>query len=94
MQKYGLAISPDLQQRLEQQFPPGTSEDALAHALHEQGFSAVGAPCKNEPSIHASGFQQYAEGVLSHPMTASVFWKVDEAGKIQWIKGSVAFTGL
>jgi hypothetical protein len=33
-------------------------------------------------------------GLLSYPMTADVFWKVDGAGNIEWTKAFARYSGL
>jgi hypothetical protein len=86
-----LAISPELDKRLTQSFPPGTSEDRLVKPLTEQGFRLLPS-CRNDPSIRVAAFDGYAGGIFN--TWASVYWKVDSGSAIVWTKGFVAFDGL
>lgn len=88
-----LAISPELDRRLSQSFPPGSSETKLVATLRSQGFELMSA-CKSDPSIHVALFMQHGHGLLSYAMTANVYWKVDQANNIQWTKGFVRYVGL
>lgn len=88
-----LALSPELNQRLAQTFPVGSSEARLVEALRQQGFEML-PPCHSDPSVRAAAFTQHGGGVLSYPLTASVFWKVDNSGNVVWTKGFVRYTGL
>jgi hypothetical protein len=88
-----LAVSPELDLRLAEQFPAGSSERRLVDALRTQGFELM-APCKNEQSIRVAAFVQHGGGLLSYPITANVYWKVDQSGNIVWTKGFVRYTGL
>jgi hypothetical protein len=86
-----LAISPELNQRLAQSFPPGTPEERLVKSLTEQGFKLLPS-CRNNPSIRVAVFNGYAGGIFN--TWASVYWKVDGASAIVWTKGFVQFDGL
>ena len=89
-----LAVSPELNQRLLSEFPPGSTEDRLIEELSKQGFTML-PPCKNDQSIHSAVFQQHGAGLFSSfPITANIFWKVDHANAVVCTKGFVAFTGL
>jgi len=93
MMRGGSAASPELSQRLMNKFPVGSSEDHFSKTLIEQGFK-IYPSCKSDPSIHTAGFKQDGGGIFLYPMTAQIFWKVDQNDAIVWIKGFVAFTGL
>jgi hypothetical protein len=88
-----LALSPELNQRLGQSFPPGTSDTRLVDTLRAQGFEIL-SPCKADAFIHVAAFTQHGGGVLSYPMTANIYWKVDERGNILWAKGFVRYIAL
>jgi hypothetical protein len=88
-----LALSPELNQSLTQAFPVGSSEKRLAETLRQQGFELLPA-CSSDTSVHAAAFTQHGGGLLSYPLTANVFWKVDESGNVVWTKGFVRYTGL
>lgn len=88
-----IAISPELNERLARQFPAGTMESVLTDALSSQSFSLL-LPCKGDNSIRVAGFQQQGGGLLSPPITAEVYWKVDQSGAIVWTKGFVRYTDL
>ena len=92
--KYGgLALSPQLEARLQEQFAPGTPEAALVSALAEQKFEMF-SPCDEDTSVRRAGFVQKGGGLTFYSMTASVYWKVDSSNRIVWTHGFVAFTGL
>jgi hypothetical protein len=88
-----LATSPELEQRLAQLFPSGSSERMLLNTLQSQGFKLL-PPCKSDHSIHVAAFEQRGGGVLSYPIIANIFWKVDDSNKIIWTKGFVRYTGF
>lgn len=88
-----VALSPELNQRLDEQFPTGSSENALVQSLISQGFTIFHRPCDNDAAILHANFQQRGGGLFYYPMTANVFWKAD-GGKVVWTKGFVAFSGL
>jgi hypothetical protein len=81
-----LALSPELNWRLQDQFPPGTNEQQLLRALSDQGFTQI-ASCENDPTIHAAAF-------LQGNVRARVYWKSDDAGSIVWTKGFVFYVSL
>jgi hypothetical protein len=87
----GLALSPELNSRLVQQFPPGSAEDGIVKTLTAQGFK-LSASCANDPSIRIATFKGYAGGIFD--IWAAIYWKVDNADAIVWTKGFVAFDGL
>jgi hypothetical protein len=81
-----LALSPELDKRLAVQFPPGSEQNVLVIALAQEGF-VIDRVCPNDRSIHIAWFNPKA-------VTASISWKIDEAGAIVWTKGFVAYDGL
>jgi hypothetical protein len=88
-----LAISPELDHRLAESFPLGSSETKLLDMLRTEGFELL-PPCKVDASIHVAEFTQHGGGVLAYPMTADIYWKVDEHGDILWTKGFVRYLAL
>jgi hypothetical protein len=78
-----LAISPELDQRLREQFSSGTPEQHLIAALSEQGFKRV-ASCANDPTIHQMEFYR-------GQVRAAAYWKSDDAANIVWTKGFVFY---
>ena len=77
-----LAISPEFDQRLREQFSSGTPEQHLIAALSDQGFKRV-ASCANDPTIHRMEFYR-------GQVRAAVYWKSD-AARIVWTKGFVFY---
>jgi hypothetical protein len=75
-----LALSPELNQRLAEQFPPGTTEEDLLRGLATQGFLGI-EHCRGDDTIRWTMFE-------NHAMRAAVYWKAHE-GKIVWTKGFV-----
>jgi len=88
-----LATSPELNQRLAHSFPSGSSERKLVDTLRAQGFQLL-PPCTSDHSVRVAAFDQHGGGVLAFPITANIFWKVDEADNIIWTKGFVRYVGL
>ncbi len=88
-----LGTSPELDARLNAGFPPGSDAQKLERILAEQGFHLDGV-CQTDRSIHAADFFRKGEGFLSYGVSAEVYWKVDQIGKIEWTKGFVMFVGL
>jgi hypothetical protein len=82
--------SPELNRRLNAQFPAGSSASALASTLAAQGFVQV-KPCATDGSIHRAKFVGGWSMVETWSLVA---WKQDTEGRIVWVKGSVAYTGL
>jgi hypothetical protein len=87
-----LGLSPEFEQRLSQQFPPGSREDRLLMGLAEQGFETP-YPCPNDASVRWSLFKQTGGTYVQPAMQAVAYWKVAADGTIQWTHGFVAFTG-
>ena len=88
-----LALSPELDQLLAQAFPPGSSEKQLLKTLAEQGFKFL-PPCKGDNLVRAAAFTQQGGGIIWLPLTANVFWRIDEADNVVWTKGFVSYMGL
>jgi hypothetical protein len=88
-----LALSPELEQRLLSEFPPGSNESRIVDALTKQGFKMF-PPCKTDQSIHGAEFVQHGGGAFTYQIMASIYWKVDETNAIVWTKGFVAYHGL
>jgi len=88
-----LALSPELDQRLLNEFPPRSNESRIIEALIKQGFEML-PPCKTDQAIHRAGSMQHEGGGLTYRIRADVFWKVDQSNAIVWTKGFVAYDGL
>ena len=87
------AKSPEVEDRLRMQFPPGTPANLLRSALLLQGFSFID-DCPNDLSIKRATFQQNGGGFFGpYPAFAIVAWKIDGEDRIIWTKGTVAYTG-
>jgi hypothetical protein len=76
-----LALSPELNVRVAEQFPPGTWEETLVKFLSDQGFGKM-EYCEGDTTIRFMSF-------ATKNMGAWVFWKVDE-NRILWTKGFVS----
>lgn len=85
-------VSPQLQVRLQEQFPSGTPVERLIKELKNQGFGDV-LKCEHDPTIQWVGFYK-AAGFSLHATTAFVYWKADASGSLVWTKGYVFFVGL
>ena len=88
-EKMGLALSPELNDRLAQRFSSGSSEADLISELMKEGFSAP-IPCKNHASVKQAGFHRSGFFVETN---ASIFWKV-EGQAVVWTKGFISYIGL
>jgi hypothetical protein len=86
------ALSPELNEHLQRQFPPGTPEERLISALAEQRFEPP-APCWDDKTIRSARFYQQG-GLLAYDTRAEIFWKVDQANNLVWTKGFVFYVGL
>lgn len=87
------ALSPELTQRLAKGFPTGSEAVLLKEALRSQGFR-MQERCATEPSIRLAEFRQTGGRFYGpYPVFAQVTWKQDDAGRLVWSKGHVAFTG-
>jgi hypothetical protein len=87
------ALSPELTERLAQEFAVGSDAGRLERALRDQGFQ-VRAPCATVPAIRLAEFRQTGGGFYGpYPVFAQVAWEQDDAGRLVWAKGHVAFTG-
>jgi len=84
-----LALSPELDQRLRDAFPAGSSERDLLQTLAAQGFE-LHPPCESDPTVRFATFRQ--EGGL-YPLGANVVWQVDSTQTLVWTRGFVWFTG-
>lgn len=88
VKRMGYAISPELQERLEHEFPKGTPDAKVTETLHNQGFKNAGKEtCKTDSNIHGA---QFDDGNT----WSSIVWKIDAQKNILWIRGSVAFHSL
>jgi hypothetical protein len=86
--------SPEMVLRLKRSFPVGTAVSRLREGLVQQGFQ-LSKPCSPDGSIGWAWFQQSGgNGVTAMPAYGSVYWKEDASGKILWVTGDIAFTGL
>ena len=83
-----LAQSPEMTERLRQQFPPGTPTDALRSALLRQGFSVEG-PCSPDRSISWAQFRRNGNEVV-----ANVYWREGSDRRLIWSFGEVYYTFL
>lgn len=89
----GLATSPELDARLNTNFPPGSDVQKLESTLVKEGFHIDGV-CHTDGSIHIAGFYRKGVGLLPYDVSAQVYWKVDQAGHVVWTKGFVMYIGL
>jgi hypothetical protein len=86
------AISPNVTERLQIQFPAGSPSVRLEQELQDQGFERL-PPCESDASIHRAAFHQTGGHAFSYPIDAIVAWKVTGDGRIVWSKAHVYFTG-
>ena len=86
-----LALSPELNNRLANRFPPESDEKLLTSALTAEGFKSAGT-CDGDPSIKILAFD--SEGRCPSCLTAQVYWKADATGQVSWTKGFVLYKFL
>ena len=84
----GLAQSPEIVERLRQQFPPGSPSDALRSSLLRQGFSMEG-PCSPDRTISWAQFRRNGNEVV-----ANVYWREGPDRRLVWSFGEVYYTFL
>jgi hypothetical protein len=89
--KWGEALSPELNQKLAAQFPPGSSSATLVQTLTAQGFKLTG-PCQNDSTIYRAGFAGMTRGSIFETR-AEIYWKT-QGDAVVWTKGFVMFMGL
>jgi hypothetical protein len=79
----GIAGSTELEQRLRNRFPGGSSNDDVVAALQAQGFQ-LDKPCASDETIQRASFEK--KGV---DVSATIYWKLDEQSRMVWIKGII-----
>ena len=82
------AWTPELQRRLEREFPPGSDPKQMGEWLRTLGFQILGS-CRSDPSIRYAYFEQHGGFPLrpgALPMWANVWWKVDVTDHLIWAK--------
>ena len=89
------ARSSELEARLGERFPLGSDAANIGPALVQLGFKPE-PPCGNDQSIQRATFRQSGGSGLTgpYPMFATIAWRADAAGKVEWFKANVAYTGL
>jgi hypothetical protein len=87
-----LALSPEFNDRLKHDFPPGSPEQTLVDSLERQGFRQAGS-CKSDPSIKVASFYAKGTGLLPYATMAEAYWQTD-GDRIVWTKGFVSYSGL
>lgn len=86
--------SPEINQKLNRDFPPGSPAILLRRSLVRQGFQMHG-PCSPDRSISVATFRQRGgNGITSFPVFVSAYWKEDGGGRLVWASGDIAWTGL
>lgn len=78
--------SPELSDRLSQQFPPGAPSSDLKTALVQQGFKYF-ETCPGDSTIHRAIF---CRG-FPRSGRATVYWKVDGDDRIVWTSGAMFY---
>lgn len=78
------AQSPEIDQRLSKNFPPGTQSERLRVSLVRQGFELHGR-CSSDRSISWARFRRGGDRV------ARVYWREDKNGRLIWTFGAVEF---
>jgi hypothetical protein len=89
--KSGEALSPELNRKLAEQFPPGSPAEPLVQTLAKQGFTP-GPSCENDSKIHSAAFHGPTRGAIFDTY-AVIYWKTENEALV-WTKGFVAFDGL
>ena len=86
--------SPEMNQRLNRDFPPGSKAVLLRRSLVRQGFQLNGA-CSPDHGVWLATFRQRGgNGITSFPAFVSVYWKEDGDARLVWASGDIAWTGL
>lgn len=86
--------SPEINQRLVRDFPPGSPAVLLRRSLVRQGFTMHGF-CSPDHRVQWAEFRQRGgNGITAMPAFVTVYWKEDGAARLVWATGDIAFTGL
>ena len=95
--KSPLAWSPELNRRLERDFPLETDAIGFESKLRQLGFASLGS-CRSDPTIKSAFFRQHGGSALRPgrlPMGATIWWKLNPEGqRLVWAKGMVGFDGF
>ena len=87
-----LALSPEFNDRLKNDFPPGSPAQTLVDSLRKQGFRD-GGYCKSDQSIKLATYYAKGTGILPYATVAEAYWQTD-GDRIVWTKGFVRYSGL
>jgi len=82
-----LALSPELNARLTDRFPPGTADTALVSALTAEGFKSAGA-CESDLDTKILAFED--KNAIPN-VTAEVYRHTDSQGRIAWTRAFVRY---
>jgi hypothetical protein len=85
------ALSSELDQRLAQQFPPGSQGPMLFQSPMAQGFEQLPA-CETDSSIHKAMYKGPAAFLAD--ILAVVYWKTNDDNAIVWTKGVASLDSL
>ena len=84
--------SPEIQARLDRDFPPGSPEAALIAELKNQGFEI--RRCQTDAAIGIAEFYRKGDGAASATLAAGrIMWRKDPKGQLEWTNGNIAYTG-
>jgi len=89
---FNLAVDSKFNERLRNDFPPGSPEQTLVDSLRKQGFRDAGY-CKSDPTIKVAAFYAKGTGLLPYATIAEAYWQTD-GDRILWTKGFVHYSGL
>jgi hypothetical protein len=84
-----LARSPELIERLQTQFPPGSASSQLRTSLVRQGFKLEGLCSRSPGGVNWAQYRQNGNEVV-----ANVYWLEGIDGRLVWTFGDVAYTFL
>lgn len=85
--------SPEIRDRLINDFPPGSPASLLRSALIEQGFN-IQANCSLNKSIHWARFQATGQGANFETIVLGmIYWTEDDRGKVVWTSGNILYSG-
>ncbi len=85
------AASPEINERLSRDFPPGSPASMLSAELIKEGFT-IDPPCSDDTTIKIASYTQ--KHYFLYQAYGTIYWKVDSAGNIVWSEGFIELDGF
>jgi hypothetical protein len=89
-----VSSSPEFEARLKELVSRSSSEQALIKALSGQGFHMADPPCANDAAVRSAMVIRDDKGLIPYAASATAYWRVNDEARIEWVHGTIAFSGL